>query len=732
MKTIKLMIFSLLALSLAACDKNDGIKIDDKPYRSSPQLIDFESCENLEDQLKASLKAEYQTQLLQNLEHRNSYWGSPEVSMAEDTDSAGAAEGGGSNDTRQEGVDFSGTNNPENGVDEADFVKTDGYHIYNLNGKRLEIFAVPQFGELEHVSTTPLEGSPSQMLQHEDSLVVFSSIYAHRLPEGHPLRDVVGQTYNDEYEYYYYRTSLLTKITVLDIADRTNPSVTRELYIEGRYNTARKVGSTVRFLSYAWMNIPGLRTWPELPNEYYEHDWNSDERHALYETAVYETIAKNNVLINNTPLRTFLAQIYERQDDILLEHTFNNGACENFAIAEDGLGRGVNSILSLDLLGDNFSFDADHILSNRSTVYASKDVLILAEPSNDWWWFWRNPDFEEATNIHRFDISDGATTVYTGSGRVPGVILDQFSLSEYEGNIRVASTVGRWNRWWEDDPSEPNNHVFVLNGTDSLNVVGSIGDIAIGEQIWSSRFKGEKGYLVTFENIDPLWTIDLSNPTSPTLEGELEVPGVSTYIHPIADGRLLTIGYGGDDNGLDWSTQVSLFDVSDFQNPTLQQAYPVNKPEGDNWTWTWSEATWEHKAFQYWEPKKLLAIPVSTYRWVYANNNENGESGEDSSSSYYSHYEYYSRLELISVDTTTGISSYGAIDHSDYFNSETSYYWSRRDVRRSIFMGDYIYAISDRGLTVHNLDDIAAGPTTTVPEVAITMTGSVNEDYWGW
>ncbi|MBJ80075.1 MAG: hypothetical protein CMH60_02035 [Myxococcales bacterium] len=585
------------------------------------------------------------------------------------------------------------------------------------------------------------------MLQHEDSLVVFSSIYAHRLPQDHPLRDVVGQTYNDEYEYYYYRTSLLTKITVLDITDRTNPSVTRELYIEGRYNTARKVASTVRFLSYAWMNVPGLRTWPELPDEYYEHDWNSDERREIYEDAVYATIAKNNILINQTPLSTFLAQIYERQGDSLVEHTFNSGACENFSIAEDGIGRGLNSILSLDLLDDDFSFEADHILSNRSMVYASKDVLLLAEPSNDWWWFWRNPDFKEATNIHRFDISDGATTVYTGSGRVPGVIRDQFALSEYEGNIRVASTVGRWNRWWEDDPSEPNNHVFVLNGDDSLNVVGSIGDIAIGEQIWSSRFKGEKGYLVTFENIDPIWTIDLSNPTSPTLEGELKVPGVSTYIHPIADGRLLTIGYGGDDNGLDWTTEVSLFDVSDFQNPTLQQSYPVNKPEGNDWYWTWSEATWEHKAFQYWEPKKLLAIPVSTYRWVYVNNNEDtdsgdagesdesGESGgavETSDSSYYSHYEYYSRLELISVDTTTGISSYGAIDHSNYFNSDTSYYWSRRDVRRSIFMGDYIYAISDRGLTVHNLDAIAAGATTTAPEVAITMTGSVNEDYWGW
>ncbi|MGY8692449.1 MAG: beta-propeller domain-containing protein, partial [Candidatus Poseidoniales archaeon] len=108
------------------------------------------------------------------------------------------------------------------------------------------------------------------------------------------------------------------------------------------------------------------------------------------------------------------------------------------------------------------------------------------------------------------------------------------------------------------------------DGDGGLNQIGYIGDIAPGERIWSARFVGERAYLVTFENIDPLWVIDLSDPTNPTILGELEVPGVSTYIHPISDNLLLTIGIGpGPDGlGLDWSiTQVSLFDVTDPTTP---------------------------------------------------------------------------------------------------------------------------------------------------------------------
>jgi len=209
-----------------------------------------------------------------------------------------------------------------------------------------------------------------------------------------------------------------------------------------------------------------------------------------------------------------------------------------------------------------------------------------------------------------------------------------------------------------------------------------------------ARFILDKGYLVTFRSIDPLWTIDLQNSHAPRVIGELEVPGVSTYIHPLEDGHLLTIGYGGEEGGfLDWLPQVSLFDVTDFAAPALDSTLGLVPPTGEGWGWGWSEALYEHKAFQYWAPKGLLAVPVSSYRYF-----------EDPASEWGYRYEYSARLDLVTVDPTTGLSAFGAVDHSRFFNSEeVSYCWFYPQVRRSIFMGDFIYTVSGFGVTAKDL-----------------------------
>ena len=218
--------------------------------------------------------------------------------------------------------------------------------------------------------------------------------------------------------------------------------------------------------------------------------------------------------------------------------------------------------MTLDLFGDDLEMEVDHITSSWAHVYSSQDMLILAEPANDWWWFWRNSDWDDATNIHSFDISEPGYTQYIGSGRVDGTVQDQFSISEFEGSVRIASTSDAWARWWlldeVDENGEPiwngpTNQVSILqpNEEGELEQIGFIGSIAEGETIWSARFVGDRGYLVTFENIDPLWVIDLSDPTNPVILGELEVPGVSTYIHPVNENTLLTIGIGpGEDLSL--------------------------------------------------------------------------------------------------------------------------------------------------------------------------------------
>jgi len=244
-----------------------------------------------------------------------------------------------------------------------------------------------------------------------------------------------------------------------------------------------------------------------------------------------------------------------------------------------------------------------------------------------------------------------------------------------------------------------------------LQQIGHIGNIAEGETIWSARFMGDRAYLVTFENTDPLWVIDLSDPSNPTILGELEIPGVSTYIHPVDEDTLLTIGIGGGEGGLglDWSvTQISLFDVSDPTNPTLADTLPLSPAYTDEdcedvrscgWSWSWSEATYEHKAFTYWAPDNLLAVPLSTYRYVY------------DEASNYGTYEYLSMLKLVDVDSENlTISTHGEVDHSSFYNSEdseTNWWFSySTSIRRSIFMGDYVYAFSALGVTVHKTENI--------------------------
>jgi len=693
----------------SGCDPgNDGSLITDDRTRSSARLIAFDSCEALEAGLKAHLKEEMKVNLLNIPDKRYFVEGFdagdvPEVNAPTD-------DGG-----REEGVDYSGTNTQEVGVDEADFVKTDGYYIYVLNGEKLVILGVPEFGRLVEGSSVELEGYPIQMLLSKEEsggraikAVIFSTVSSWNISKEHPLYDFVSD--NATYGWYY-RSTTLTKLTVIDLNDPDSPRVVRELYLEGYYQTARKVVSSVHMIAYSWMDVPGLLYWPELPDNYYQYDPEDPRREAIWSEAVGKTIAYNDELIDQFSLADLVPRIYElTAGDEVVEHDFTGQGCQNFTIAEDGVSRGFSSILSLDLLEDEFEIDAEHIVSNWSTVYASTDTLIIAEPAQDWWWYWGTDDFQEATNIHRFAISTDGTAQYSGSGRVDGTVLDQFSLSEYEDYIRVAATTGQWNRWWLENPEEPENHVYVLAGDESLDVVGRIDGIAVGERIWSARFIGNRGYLVTFRNIDPLWTIDLSVPQNPVIMGELEVPGVSTYIHPLGENHLLTIGFGGDEEGLDRSTRISIFDVSDFDDPRMTDNLTLNPAEGEGWeySWGWSEATYEHKAFQYWEARNLLAVPLSTSRYI--------------SKGYDYFYEYVSFLKLISVDTQNGLEIYGSVDHSGFYNSAPDYYWYNRDIRRSIFMGDYIYAISERGVTASNLDNM----TTTA---SVELPGSRNELY---
>ena len=739
--------------------------------RSSPTLSSYDTCGFLEMDLKEHLKEEMRVNLGTGSYYYGGGWleddmmvdNAMEMDGATSTADSAPSSGGSPKNSPggEQGVDFSGTNNQEQGVDEADFVKTDGSFVYMINkgysdyGKypsgKLHILDIPEAGNISYLSNISIEGRPTEMLLVDDKAVVYSNVQIYSYYEDkHILDDVVKKerkapisidsstqstASSDEgidsseeiimdYDYgYYYRTTSFTKLTVLDLTNRSSPQITKELYIEGNYQTARESGGTVRMVSYGWMEIDGLKTWLDFSDyrTYWELDWDSSKREQIWMEVMNETIEYNDKVIDQTPLDDLLPRIHEKLDNNITTHKYTesgDGNCQNFAAASDTTGQGITSVMTLDLLEENFSFNADHILSNWATVYASGDVMVMAEASQSSWWFWgdEESDFQEMTNLHVFDISNPGETDYIASGRINGTIQDQFSLSEHNGNIRVCSTTGQWGRWWMDDPEPMLSHVFVLglNADETeYEVIGKVGDIAPDESIWSARFIGDKAYIVTFRNIDPLWTIDLSEPTDPRIIGELKIPGVSTYIHPVGDTHLLTIGIAGDDDGLDWGvTQISFFDVSDFSNPILESELKLNPaPNGENgWSYSHSEATYEHKAFQYWESDGLLAIPLSTSRWV-----ENSVIEDGKTYNYYG-YEYVSKLMLINATPEKPLEIYNDnIDHSSYYDSRFS--WDTPSIKRSIFMGggDYIYAISEKAITAHNVLTMAKSGSVELP-----------------
>jgi len=679
---------TLALLTFSGCTDDESDPPDDHVYSQTTSLIQYGSCSQLETDLEDMLIRE----VWANIDRYNTDygWGAG----GEDAGGAsgdGAPTGGG----REEGVDYSGTNNQESGVDEADLVKTDGYHVYTLNGNRLHIFGVPQFGELTPESVTKIEGHPREMLLDKDTgrAVVFSMINVGALPVGHPLRALTG--FQEQDQNWYWRSGSLSKMTVLDISDRTAPRLIREVYYEGWYQTARKIDSSVRVSAYSLINRHEINSWYDL----------------LYASGNNKTYTKKEMArrIRNLALRDLIPQMFVRNaNGQFTTHGLDQKSCQSFYRPTDSHARGIASIISFDLLGENLTFDADHVVSNWAQFYSSQDKIVLAEPSHDWWWYWWFNDDQDQLNVHVFDISQPGKSRYTGSGRVLGQLSDQFAIDEDNGEVRLATTTNLF-RWWWRGPNgtttqpEMENHVWVLQQAGaSYATIGHLGGLALGERITASRFLGDKGYLVTFRQVDPLFTIDLSDKRHPKLAGELKIPGFSTYIHPLGTDKLLTIGIGGTDAGANGRTTISTFDVGDFAHPTLLTALPIEGEQG----WGWSEAQWEHKAFQYFAPKKLLAVPQSNYDY----------SGGT--------YRYLSKLEVINVDELTGaLSLRGSINHSPYYGGNQ--YWSYLQIRRSIFMGDFIYAISDKAITVHRNTDL--GQVTAQP-----LPGYLPNDYYWW
>jgi uncharacterized secreted protein with C-terminal beta-propeller domain len=258
-------------------------------------------------------------------------------------------------------------------------------------------------------------------------------------------------------------------------------------------------------------------------------------------------------------------------------------------------GIDVLTVLTVDMRKGLPAGDSDAVMAGGQTVYASTRALYVATPT------WTEDDrlVAERTLLHRFAAADADATSYRASGQVDGTLLNQFSLSEHDDVLRAATTVGAG--------PEGESRVTTLAERDGMLVpLGEVGGLGKGERIYAVRFLGDVGYVVTFRQVDPLYTLDLSDPRNPRTVGELKIRGYSAYLHPLDGGLLLGVGQDATERGATLGTQVSLFDVSEPARP--QRLHAWSMPGGSS-----SEAEWDHHAFLWWAPSKLAVLPVESW-----------------------------------------------------------------------------------------------------------------------
>jgi hypothetical protein len=284
------------------------------------------------------------------------------------------------------------------------------------------------------------------------------------------------------------------------------------------------------------------------------------------------------------------------------------------AAPADFAGLGLTWIGSIDVNGDGTPVGSAGVVSTGDTVYASTNNLYVA--TRNWDWQWGPPvptDIEAGTSepapeedtgppptlIHQFSLDEGTGATYVASGEVEGRLLNQFSMSEYQGDLRVATTTDDSGGFGDQSEST----VFVLRPEgDELRQLSSVGGLGKDEQIYAVRFIENLAYVVTFRQIDPLYVIDLTDPANPVAAGELKIPGYSAYLHPVGDGLLLGVGQDATEDGRTTGTQLSLFDVSNPADPQRISTLPIGG---------YSEVEWDHKAFLFWPADGTIVLPVS-------------------------------------------------------------------------------------------------------------------------
>lgn len=626
-------------------------------------------------------------------------------------------EAGGTSD-KETPEDYSETNTQVEGVDEADTVKTDGNYIYVLSNNDLVVVKSWPARESEEVGRVTLSVNPMNFFLKGNQAIVLGSANLHDLVEGVPTgerdqgtepagggTDIDAAMSESEgaesgYPDYYYDYRPVTTLTIVDLTDKANPKEVETSIYDGYLMDSRRIEAKTYMALNKYISIY-LPYWPD------ELDWiyYGSQQRPSPETinAAFDALIERNIKkIKSRTLIDWLPHYWTAKGGAKAQYSDGEmlASCEDLYAPSVYSGIGLLGLVTVDV--DSGDLMASIIQGNWGNVYASLEAVYVASTNYYFYDWWRDAEDKEippiSTHIHKFAFDDDGFARYSASGKVLGYAINQFAFDEYKENLRVATTEGTG--WWSDQESE--SRVTILEEKEGeLVEVGMVGGLGKGEQIYSVRFIGDQGYVVTFRQVDPLYVIDLSDPAAPKVTGELKIPGYSSYIHPLEPGFLLTAGRDGDEEGRVGGIKIEIFDVSDPSDPKSVKTAVI----GDGWD-TWSDVLYDHKAFNYFKARNLLAIPVSG--WV-----ETNDGGQWVG-------EYKSQLALFKV-TKEDIEVLPFISHMDFINEfggrdDCRYYngYWQAHIYRSVFVEDYVYSLSRLGLLIHDTRDFEEGAVASV------------------
>jgi len=596
---------------------------------------------------------------------------------------------------------YSSTNVQVAGVDESDIMKTDGDYVYLLDYSDLYIIKARPAGAASITTKITFKSRPQEFYVSGNRLVVFG---------------YDNQIFNDKTYQTFKRQSSYTYVKVFDISDPKNPKQIRDLNLEGNYSDSRVVGDYLYFITNNYQNyLSGEPLLPRVldggqvlaekcslsakcysPSVFYfdipYQSYNFTSVTAINIKNASEAISGDVYLLSGSQnLYVSSSNIYITYTEYLNEYDIERDvtvdlvktrlsaenqdkinkieAVDNFILSSDEKKNKVYNLVQAYIV--NLSDSEQTALQTEIDTLLKQTLTAKAKEM-------------EKTVIHKIAFN-GSQLSYKATGQVPGHVLNQFSMDENNNYFRIATTRSQsWSRL-ESATKDSYNNVYVLD--DKLQTVGALENLASGEQIYSARFIGDRAYLVTYKQTDPLFAISLKDPKAPQVLGELKIPGYSTYLHPYADNLLLGFGRDTETNAsggvINKGLKLGLFDVTNPSAPKELDSFVTGDQYSD------SIALSDHKAFLADSSKNLVSIPA-TFR----------------SGAYGAKVEFSGAL-VFGINNNK-IKLRGRIDHSDNGNYTNQDYWGGigyfdNSVKRSLYIDDALYTFSNKFLKISDL-----------------------------